>query len=66
MTLPTATEVILERTVRYYAVDKGGRRCEVTRESVEAHHQKWAADGWTIETDVQARNVPGYGKVRLV
>lgn len=63
---PTATEIVLERTLKYYAVDKTGRRMSVDRADVEAHYEKWREDGVTLETDVLVRKVPAYGKVNLI
>jgi len=66
MKVPTATEIVLERTVTYYAVDKTGRRMSVERADVEAYYEKWLEEGVTLETDVRVRNVPAYGKVNLI
>lgn len=65
--LPWAdTQAILSWTVKYYAVYPGGRRCEVSLESLERNKSQWESEGLTIETDVVAAAVPAHGKVNLV
>lgn len=59
-------ETALSWTVKYYAVYPGGRRCEVSRESVEKNRGQWEVEGLSIETDLIAAVVPMYGKVNLL
>lgn len=55
-------------TVSYFAVYPDGRRCSVTRESVERNADAWAEETprVTIETDVVQHLVPVYGKMNFI
>ena len=59
-------ETALSWTVKYYAVYPGGRRCEVSRDSLEKNMSQWESEGLTIETDLIGAAVPMYGKVNLI
>jgi hypothetical protein len=61
-----ASDFILSRTVEYFAVYPGGRKCSVELSAVEQHADSWAAEGVTIETHVKVQNVPIYGMQVLV
>lgn len=57
---------IIQMDVKYYAVYPNGRRCSVTAADAEAYGETWRKEGVILETDIEEKVVPSFGKVKLV